>query len=140
MNEVASSSTPLITDVPAFEWGEGHTVRFAIADLLTKGQFAAQTIVLIDSGFTQAVYGQHAEKHDQSRIHHMQTLHIRNEKLSDDADLIVAQAYELVKADLIKIFVEQYEALGTAQTLAEAFIEHFPKIVQTKSGVEALAW
>jgi len=96
--------------------------------------------VLIDSGFTQAVYGQHAEKHNPSQIHHVQTLHICNEKLSDDANLIVTQAYELVKADLIKIFVEPYEALGTTQTLAEAFIEHFPKIVQTKSGVEAFAW
>jgi hypothetical protein len=51
MNEGTSTSASLITDTPAFEWGEGHAIRLALADLHTKGQFAAQTIVLIDSGF-----------------------------------------------------------------------------------------
>ena len=75
MNKGTSTSASLITDSPAFEWGEGHPVRFALADLHTKGQFAAQTIVLIDSGFTQAIFGQQVEKQDERRIHRMQTLH-----------------------------------------------------------------
>jgi len=140
MNEGTSTSTPSTTHTPAFEWGEGHAVRFAVADILTKGQFAAKTIVLIDSCFTQAVYGQHAEKHDEGRIHHMQTLHIDNEKLTDDADLVVVQAYELSKVDLLKIFEEPSEALGAAQHLATTWIVHFPRVVRNKIGIEALAW
>jgi len=140
MNEGASGSTSSVIDTPAFEWGEGHSIRFAIADLLTKQQFAAQTIVLIDSCFTQAIYGQHVEKQDERRIHHMQTLHVNNEKLADDGDLIVLQTYELAKADLFKIFVEPSEAFCEAQTSAKTCIVHFPKIVQTNIGIEALAW
>lgn len=70
----------------------------------------------------------------------MQTLHINNEKLANDVDLIVLQSYELAKAELNKIFTEPYEAFGEAQTLAETCIIHFPKIVQTGIGMEALAW
>jgi len=89
---------------PAFVWGEGHPIRFAMADQLTQGEFATQTIMLIDSCFTQAVYGQHADKHDKHQIHLMQTLHIHNEKLTDDADLIVLQSYKLAKVEL-KIYI-----------------------------------
>jgi len=96
MNEGSSSSASSPADSPAFAWGEGHPVRFAVADHHTQGRFAAQTIVLIDSCFTQAVYGQHAKRADERQIHSMQTLHINNEKLADDADLIVLQSYELV--------------------------------------------
>ena len=140
MNEGTSTSMPPTTDSPAFAWGEGHPIRFSMADRLTQGQFAAQTIVLIDSCFTQAVYDQHAEKQDEHWIHRMQTLHINNEKLANDVDLIVLQSYELAKAELNKIFTEPYEAFGEAQTLAETCIIHFPKIVQTGIGMEALAW
>ena len=140
MNRGASSSTSPTTETPAFAWGEGHPIRFAVADQLTQGEFAAQTIMLIDSCFTQAVYGQHADKHDECRIHLMQTLHVHNEKLADDADLIVLQSYELAKVELKKIYTEPQEAFGEAQTLAEACIVYFPKVVQTGIGVEALAW
>lgn len=140
MNQGASSSTISPTDHPAFAWGEGHPVRFSMAELLTQGRFAAQTIVLIDSCFTQAIYGQHTEKHDERRIHNMQTLHVHNEKLGHDADLIVLQSYELAKETLHNIFTEPYEALGEAQILAKTCITHFPEVVQTNIGIDALAW
>lgn len=140
MNKGASSSTSPTADTPVFAWGEGHPVRFAVAEHLTQGRFAAQTIVLIDSGFTQAVYGQHVKKRDERRIHCMQTLHINNEKLADDANFIVLQAYELAKVELIEIYAAPSEALGAAQTLAETCISHFPKVVQNNIGIEALAW
>src|SRR6266436_9446749 len=140
MNEGTSTSASLITDTPAFEWGEGHPVRFALADLHTKGQFAAQTIVLIDSGFTQAIFGQQVEKQDECRIHRMQTLHVNNEKLTDDEDLMILQTYELAKADLLKIFVEPSEAFREARSTAQACIVYFPKIVQTNIGIDALTW
>ena len=125
---------------PAFVWGEGHPIRFAMADQLTQGEFATQTIVLIDSCFTQVVYGQHADKQDERRIHLMQTLHVNNKKLADDANLIVMQSYELAKVELKNIYTEPQEAFGEARTLAEACIVYFPKVVQTGIGVEALAW
>jgi len=136
MNQGASSSTSPTTETLAFAWGEGHPIRFAMADQLTQGEFAAQTIVLIDSCFTQAVYGQH----DERRIHLMQTLHVNNKKLADDANLIVMQSYELAKVELKNIYTEPQEAFGEARTLAEACIVYFPKVVQTGIGVEALAW
>ena len=137
MNESASSSTSLITDVPAFEQGGGHTVQFAMADLLAKGQFAAQTIVPIDSGFARAVYGRHAEKHNRPP-----TLHLLNEKLFQRHQLDSRASVRSCqsKADLIKIFVEPFETPGVRQTMAEAFTERFSKIAQTQSGAEALAW
>jgi len=103
MNKDASTSTSPTTDTPVFAWGEGHPVRFSIADLLTKGQFAAQTIVLIDSCFTQAV---------------------------DDADMVVLQAYELSKVELLKIFEQPSEALEVAQDLAVGIV----KGLETRAG------
>ena len=70
----------------------------------------------------------------------MQTLHINNEKLADDANFIVLQAYELAKVELIEIYAAPSKALGAAQTLAETCISHFPKVVQNNIGIEALAW
>ena len=93
MNKGASSSASPTADMPVFAWGEGHPVRFAVAEHLTQGRFAAQTIVLIDSGFMQAVYGQHVKKRDERRIHCMQTLHINNEKLADDANFMLELDY-----------------------------------------------
>ena len=139
MNEGSSSSTSSPADSPAFAWGEGHPVRFSMADHLTQGQFAAQTIVLIDSCFTQAIYGQHTEKHDERQIHNMQTLHVNNKKLTHDADLIILQTYELAKVALHNIFMEPYEALGEAKMLVKTCIMHFPEVVQTNIGINALA-
>jgi len=140
MNEGTSTSMPPTIDSPAFAWGEGHPILFAVADRLMQAQFAAQTIMLIDSCFTQAVYGQHADKQDERRIHHMQTLHVNNKTLADDANFIVLQSYELAKTELNKIFTELGKALGEAQALAETCITHFPKVVDTGIGMEALAW
>ena len=111
-----------------------------LADLLTKGRFAAQTIVVIDSCFTQAVFGQHVEKQDQRRIHHMQTLHIDNEKLADEAESDIWGMYEASKPTLWDIYGNPNESLDMAKTLADTWIGYFPKVVQTKTGVEALTW
>jgi len=63
-------------------------------------------IVLIDSCFTQTVYGQHVERTDERQIHSMQTLHANNKKLADNTDSIVVQSYELAKAMLNNIYTE----------------------------------
>src|SRR6266567_1001975 len=89
---------------PAFEWGDGHALRFATAERLTHEHFAAQTIIVIDSCFTQAIYGQHTEKHDWRRIHHIQTLHTNNVELDEDAKLVVLQAYEISKNTLSNFY------------------------------------
>ena len=86
-----------------------------------------------------AIYGQHTEKQDEHRIHYMQTLHINNEKLTDNTDLIILQSYELAKTELNKIFMEPGKALGEAPALAETCITHFPKVVYIGIGMEALA-
>jgi hypothetical protein len=142
MNEGTSpsSSTSVDLHTPAFEWGDGHSTRFAVAELLTRGQYAAPTIVVIDSCFTQAVYGQHAEKHNERRIHHMGTLHVNNARLNGDADLAVLRAYEFSKDALFAVFVNSTESFKAAKKLAESLINHFPKNVQTKIGTEALSW
>ena len=44
--------------------------------------------MVIDSGFTHAVYGQHVDKHDEHRIHNIQTIHVNNEKLDKDVDTV----------------------------------------------------
>jgi hypothetical protein len=140
MNQHASSSN--IPDVfePAFEWGEGHMLRFSVAEKLTQGQFAAPTIVVIDSCFTQAVYGQHADRHDERRIHNMQTLHINNEKLDDDANLPFLQMYESLKTTLFDIYTHPDDTFNAVQSLAKDAIEFFPSGVQTQTGIDALSW
>ena len=107
MNKGTSSSAGNDLRTPSFEWEDGHPTRYGISELLTQEEFVAQTIVVIDSGFTQAAYGQYAEKHDESRIHHMQTLHVDNARLDDVAVLVIAQAYEFSKEALFKIFEER---------------------------------
>jgi len=111
MNQDATSSEPLDIYTPAFEWGEGHARRFSVAERLTQGRFAAPTIVVIDSCFTQAVYGQHAERHDERWIHNIQTIHANNVKLDDNTQLLVLQAYELSKIALFEIYTHP-EALS----------------------------
>jgi len=110
---------------PAFEWGEGHTLRFSVAEKLTQGRFAAPTIVVIDSCFTQAVYGRHADRHDKRRIHNMQTLHINNEKLDDDADILFLRMYESLKTTLFDIYTNPDGSFNTVRSLAENMIEFF---------------
>jgi len=100
----------------------------------------AQTIVVIDSCFTQAIFGQHAEKHDERQIHHMQTLHVNNENLPNEASSVIWEMYESSKATLCNIFADPTKSLETARALAEAWIIYFPKVVQTKTGIEALEW
>ena len=140
MNQNASRSN--ISDIfePAFEWGEGHMLRFSVAERLTQGQFAAQTIVVIDSCFTQAVYGQHMDKHNERRVHNIQTLHINNEKLAEDANMVFLQAYELLKTTLFDIYTHTDDSFKAAQSLAENMIDLFPLSVQTKTGIDALSW
>ena len=140
MNKGTSSTAGSDLHKPSFEWEDGHPTRYGISQLLTQGEFAAQTIVVIDSGFTQAVYGQYAEKHNESRIHHMQTLHVDNARLDDVSVLVIAQAYEFSKEDLFKIFEELVKSLDMAKHLAEMWIDLFPKFLQTKTGKDALAW
>jgi len=140
MNKGASSSAGSDLHKPSFEWEDGHPARYGISQLLTQGEFAAQTIVVIDSGFTQAVYGQYAEKHDESRIHHMQTLHVDNARLDNVSVLVIVQVYEFFKEDLFKIFEEPVKSLDMAKHLVEMWIDLFPKFLQTKMGKDALAW
>ena len=136
----ASSSKTTDVYAQAFEWGEGNEIRYGIAERLRHFRFAAQTIIVIDSCFTQAVYGQHTKRHDIRRIHDMQTIHINNLKLEDNADLIVAQMYELSKSDLFNIYANPTETMATARSMAEEMIDYFPSSVQTKTGIDALYW
>ena len=140
MNQAASSSQIPDIFVPAFEWGDGHASRFTTAERLTHGRFAAQTIVVIDSCFTQAVYGQHTEKHDERRIHHIQTLHANKMKLEDDAKMVVLQAYETSKDTLFNFYENSTESFMEAQSLAGELISFFPTGVQNNAGIEALSW
>ena len=140
MNEGSSSSNGLDMHEPAFQWGEGHAIRYEMAERLTKGQFAAPTIVVIDSCFTQAVYGQLVEKHNEHRVHRMQTLHANNAKIENDADLIIWQAYEFSKKELFDFYENAEESFGAAQSIAKEIISYFPPSVQTKTGAEALSW
>ena len=140
MSRVASSPENSALDVHAFEWGEGHSRRFATAEQLTKGRFAAPTIVVIDSCFTQAVYGQHIAKRDERRNHNIQTLHTNDIKLKDDADIVVLQTYELVKHSLFDFYENPEESFGVARSTAGDLISHFPRSVQSQTGIEALSW
>ena len=141
MNQDASGSTSKFPEiyVPAFEWGEGNATRFSVAEKLMRDRFAAPTIVVIDSCFTQAVYGQHADKHDERRVHNMQTLHINNEKLAEHADMVFLQAYELLKTTLFDISHTD-NSFQAARSLAENMIDFFPVSVQTKTGIDTLSW
>ena len=58
-----------MTDIyaQAFEQGEGNEVRYGITKQLRHFCFAAQTIIVIDSCFTQAVYGQHIKRHTKGK-------------------------------------------------------------------------
>ena len=96
--------------------------------------------MVIDSCFTQAIFGQHAKKHDKRRIHHMQTLHVNNENLPNEASSVIWEMYESSKATLCNIFVDPTKSLETTRALAEAWIIYFPKVIQTKTGIEALEW
>ena len=142
MNQDASGSTSKFPEiyVPAFEWGEGNATRFSVAEKLTRDRFAAPTIVVIDSCFTQAVYGQHVDKHNERRVHNIQTLHINNEKLAEDANMVFLQAYELLKTTLFDIYTHTDDSFKAAQSLAENMIDLFPLSVQTKTGIDALSW
>jgi len=119
MYQGASSSTSNALQLPSFQWEEGHPARYTIAVHLTKGAFSAKTIVEIDSCFTQAVYRQQSEKHDESRVHHMQTLHVDNVKLEGDAERAIYQAYQDSKDTLLRIFENPSESLGMAKQLAD---------------------
>jgi len=74
MYQGASSSMSNALQLLSFQWEEGHPARYAIAVHLIEEVFSAKTIVGIDSCFTQAMYRQESEKHNGSRVHHMQTL------------------------------------------------------------------
>ena len=112
----------------------------AVAELLTRGQYAAPTIMMINSCFTQAVFGQHTEKHNERRIHHMGTLHVDNTRLNGNADLAVLRAYKCSKDALFSIFVNSTKSLKAAKELVGTLINHFLKNIQTKIGKEALSW
>ena len=139
MYQGAWSSTSNALQLPSFQWEEGHPARYAIAVHLTE-VFSAKTIVGIDSCFTQAVYRQQSEKHDESRVHHMQTLHVDNMKLEDDAEQAIYQAYQDSKDTLLQIFENPSESLGMAKQLADQWIGHFPMYLQSRKGADALAW
>jgi len=140
MYQGTSSSTSNTLHLPSFQWGEGHPARYAIAVHLAKGVFSAKTIVGIDSCFTQAVYRQQSKKHDESRVHHMQTLHVNNVKLEDDAEWVIYQAYEDSKDTLLRIFENPSESLGMAKQLVDQWIGYFPMYLQSGKGADALAW
>ena len=139
MDQVVSSSKIEDIYARAFEWGEGQAKRFATAEQLTKNRFAASTIVVIDSCFTQAVYGQHAAR-DERRIHYMQTIHANNKKLDNDADLVVMQTFEFVKSTLFDFYENPEESFGAAQSTANDLITCFPRSVQNQPGIDALSW
>jgi hypothetical protein len=140
MHEGASGSSTLDPHEPAFEWGEGSAIRFRTAEMLTSDNFAAQTIVVIDSCFTQAVFGQHAEKRDKRRIHRMQTIHTNLVKLQDGANTVVRQAYESSKDALFGLYTNPEISIDAARSMAENVINHFPPGVRTKTGIDALSW
>ena len=140
MNQKASSSNALDIYAPAFEWGDGHSKRFATAERLTKDRFASPTIVTIDSCFTQAVYGQHSIKDDERRIHHIQTIHANNIQLEEDANLVVAQTYEFIKKNLFNFYENPEESFNAAQSAASELITLFPPGVRNKAGTDALSW
>ena len=140
MYQGTSSSTSNALQFPSFQWEEGHPARYAIAVHLAEGVFSAKTIVGIDSCFTQAVYQQQSEKHNESRVHHMQTLHIDNVKLEDNAEWAIYQAYEDSKDALLRIFEDPSESLGMAKQLADRWIRYFPKYLRSGKGADVLAW
>lgn len=140
MDQEATSPEHLDIYTPALEWGEGHALRFYVAERLAQPQFSAPTIVVIDSCFTQAVYGQHAERHDERRIHDIQTIHAHNVKLEDDTDLLVLQAYEASKIDIFDTYIHPEDSFQAAQSIAETLIDFFPLGVRTNTGIEALSW
>lgn len=140
MNEGPSSSTTISIQTPSFDWDDGHPMRIALAHYLQQGEFTANTIVVIDSGFTQAIFGQFTEKHDDQRIHHMQTLHVGNFKLDDEDNAVFHQAYEFSKEDLFKCFESPSDAISAANTLAKEMIEFFPKSMWMDAGKQALSW
>jgi len=140
VNESTSSSSGLNIYEPAFQWGEGYATRYAMAEQLTKDQFSAATIVAIDSCFTQAIYGQHTEKHDERRVHNMQTLHANNLKLEYDAQLAILQAYEFSKEELFNFYAKPEESFDVARSIAKELISYFPPSVQTHTGRDALSW
>ena len=140
MNEGPSSSMTIPIQTPSFDWDDGHPGRLALAHYLQLGQFTANIIVVIDSGFTQAIFGQFTEKHDEQRIHHMQTLHVGNFKLDDEDNGVFYQAYEFLKEELFKCFESPTDAISAANMLAKEMIVLFPENMRIDAGKRALSW